>query len=582
MRVHGQAYRTIFVADDGITVAVIDQTRLPFAFELQHLRTAEQAAAAIRDMVVRGAPLIGVTAAYGVALGMRADPSDAGLERLVRLLGATRPTAVNLRWALARMRSVLADRSPAERCAACVRGGGPHRRRGRGRLRRHRSARARDPRAAAVAAGRSSRSACSRTATPAGSPAWTGAPRSRRCTRHTQPACRCTCTWTRRGRATRARALTAFELGAHGVPHTVIADNTGGHLMQHGEVDVCIVGSDRTTAAGDVAQQDRHLPEGACGARQRRAVLRGTAVLDDRLDDRRRRARHPDRGAPGARDDARARPVRRRTAARGAGRGTRQRGGESGFRCHAGAARHWHHHRARRGAGEPRRATVAVSRAFAEAECRRANRNCASKSSRSPRRSTRPGWCRTSRAMSRAALPGGFLITPAGVPYRDLTPDQIVEVALAAAPPSGGPRPSSEWRMHAAIYAGRPDAAAVVHTHSPQATALACAGRGIPPFHYMIALAGGDVRCMPYATFGSAELAQLRRARTRRPARVAARQPRRDRDRRHAAGGALGRVSRSRTSPGNTWRCSRPGSNRGCSTTPSCAESSTSSPTTGD
>ena len=102
---------------------------------------------------------------------------------------------------------------------------------------------------------------------------------------------------------------------------------------------------------------------------------------------------------------------------------------------------------------------------------------------------------------------GGFLITPAGVPYSDLVPAGIVELPVHGAPGLTGPRPSSEWRMHAAIYAARPGVAAVVHTHSPRATALACAGRGIPPFHYMIALAGGDVRCMPYATFGTAELA---------------------------------------------------------------------------
>lgn len=102
---------------------------------------------------------------------------------------------------------------------------------------------------------------------------------------------------------------------------------------------------------------------------------------------------------------------------------------------------------------------------------------------------------------------GGFTITPAGVPYRDLGPDDLVELAVRGDPAPGGSRPSSEWRMHAAIYAHRPDAMAIVHTHSPRATALACAGRGIPPFHYMIALAGGEVRCMPYATFGTAELA---------------------------------------------------------------------------
>ena len=104
-------------------------------------------------------------------------------------------------------------------------------------------------------------------------------------------------------------------------------------------------------------------------------------------------------------------------------------------------------------------------------------------------------------------VPRGFLVTPAGVPYRDLVPGDIAEVPLQGAPDASGPRPSSEWRMHAAIYASKPEAAAIVHTHSPQATALACAGRGIPPFHYMIALAGGGIRCVPYATFGTAELA---------------------------------------------------------------------------
>jgi L-fuculose-phosphate aldolase len=102
----------------------------------------------------------------------------------------------------------------------------------------------------------------------------------------------------------------------------------------------------------------------------------------------------------------------------------------------------------------------------------------------------------------------GFLITPSGVPYADMTAAQIVELPLPARDePSTGPRPSSEWRMHAAIYEARPTVTAIVHTHSPRATALTCAGRGIPAFHYMIALAGGDVRCMPYATFGSDKLA---------------------------------------------------------------------------
>jgi L-fuculose-phosphate aldolase len=106
-----------------------------------------------------------------------------------------------------------------------------------------------------------------------------------------------------------------------------------------------------------------------------------------------------------------------------------------------------------------------------------------------------------------ARVEDGFLITPAGVPYRDLTPVQIVAMSFTGEARAAGARPSSEWRMHAAIYAQRSDVEAIVHTHSPRATALACAGRGIPPFHYMIALAGGDIRCMPYCTFGTAELA---------------------------------------------------------------------------
>lgn len=104
--------------------------------------------------------------------------------------------------------------------------------------------------------------------------------------------------------------------------------------------------------------------------------------------------------------------------------------------------------------------------------------------------------------------PRGFLVTPAGVPYAELSGDVLVEVDAEGAT-AGGPRPSSEWRMHAAIYARRADLAAIVHTHSTGATALACAGRGIPAFHYMIALAGGDIRCAPYATFGTPELAEV-------------------------------------------------------------------------
>lgn len=254
MRVHGQPYRTIFVADDGFTVAVIDQTRLPFAFELRHLQSAEQAAEAIRDMIVRGAPLIGVTAAHGVALGMRQDPGDAGLARALEVLGDTRPTAVNLRWALERMRSVLMVESPSRRVERAY----------------DEAARIADEDVAACAAiGRHGHTLLA-------------AIHERRGGQPVRVLTHCNAGWLACvdwGTAlapvyaaheagipvhvyvdeTRPRnqgaALTAFELGAHGVPHTVIADNAGGHLMQHGEVDVCIVGSDRTTATGDVANK---------------------------------------------------------------------------------------------------------------------------------------------------------------------------------------------------------------------------------------------------------------------------------------------------------------------------------------
>ena len=254
MLVHGQPYRTIFVAGDGCTVVVIDQTRLPFEFVLRELRSIEDAAGAIRDMIVRGAPLIGVTAAYGVALGMRNDPGDAGLERSIGLLGDTRPTAVNLRWALQRMRDVL-ERVPADRRAACA---------------YREAARIADEDVAACAAiGRHGRVLLERIHDSRG-----GQPV--RVLTHCNAGWLACVDW---GTAlapvyaahqagipvhvyvdeTRPRnqgaALTAFELGAHGVPHTVIADNAGGHLMQHGAVDLCLVGSDRTTAAGDVANK---------------------------------------------------------------------------------------------------------------------------------------------------------------------------------------------------------------------------------------------------------------------------------------------------------------------------------------
>jgi len=106
-------------------------------------------------------------------------------------------------------------------------------------------------------------------------------------------------------------------------------------------------------------------------------------------------------------------------------------------------------------------------------------------------------------------IEGGFRITPSGLPYAALTEAELVDVALDGSVLRGARRPSSEWRLHAEIFAARPDAQAIIHTHSPRATALSCARRGLPAFHYMIALAGGDdIRCSAYATFGTQALAE--------------------------------------------------------------------------
>lgn len=103
----------------------------------------------------------------------------------------------------------------------------------------------------------------------------------------------------------------------------------------------------------------------------------------------------------------------------------------------------------------------------------------------------------------------GFTITPAGLPYARMTEADLVRVAGDGSIAAGVPHwPSSEWRLHAAIYAARPDIGAVVHTHSPRATALSCARQGVPPFHYMVLLAGGPIRCAEHATFGTPELAR--------------------------------------------------------------------------
>ena len=255
MKVDGRSYRTIWLGGDGFTVEIIDQTRLPHRFEVVALASLEDAARAIRDMLIRGAPLIGATAAYGMALAMREDSSDHGLDHAHTVLAATRPTAVNLRWALDDMLSRLHSLPADSRVAAAY------------------------ERAAAVC---EEDVAINSAIGDHGLEIIRAAHENRSGDGPVNILTHCNAGWLATvdwGTAlapiykahdmgipvhvwadeTRPRnqgaALTAWELGCHGVPHAVVADNAGGHLMQHGLVDLCITGTDRTAASGDVANK---------------------------------------------------------------------------------------------------------------------------------------------------------------------------------------------------------------------------------------------------------------------------------------------------------------------------------------
>ncbi|PPB82691.1 methylthioribose-1-phosphate isomerase [Albidovulum inexpectatum] len=252
MKVNGRHYRTIWTEDDA--VVILDQTLFPHRFETRRLTTAEDAAEAIRVMRVRGAPLIGATAAYGLALALRADPSDMGLLAAREMLAATRPTAINLVWALDRVIARISPLPLARRASAAWDEAGricdedvainatigDH---GLGLIR-------------AVAARKRGAPVNILTHCNAGWLAtvdWGTA---------TAPIYKAhdagipVHVWVDETRPRNQGAfLTAWELGQHGVPHTVIVDNAGGHLMQRGQVDMVIVGTDRTTAQGDVCNK---------------------------------------------------------------------------------------------------------------------------------------------------------------------------------------------------------------------------------------------------------------------------------------------------------------------------------------
>lgn len=252
MKVDGKPYRTIWLGTDGTTVQVIDQTLLPHQFVVRDLETMADAERAIRTMIVRGAPLIGAAAAYGMALAMAADPSDAALAEAYTVLLESRPTAVNLRWALDDLRALLAPlpanrrREAAYRRAAeiCDEDVEICRRIGENGLGLIRRLKPRGDRINALThcnAGWLATVDWGTALAPiyqahnAGIPihVWVDETRPRN----------------------QGASLTAWELGKHGVSHTVIADNAGGHLMQHGQVDFVITGTDRTTRRGDVCNK---------------------------------------------------------------------------------------------------------------------------------------------------------------------------------------------------------------------------------------------------------------------------------------------------------------------------------------
>jgi methylthioribose-1-phosphate isomerase len=254
MNIDGKAWRTIWLEPDGRAVGVIDQTLLPHQFTTRTLRSCAEAADAIRTMVVRGAPLIGVTGAYGLMLALQADPSDGALAAAFAQLNATRPTAINLRWALERVRALVAPLPPVERAEAA---------------RQEAAAIADEDVAMCEAIGEHGLAIFQQLA--ARKPGATF-----NVLTHCNAGWLATVDWGtalapiyKAHRAglnihvwvdeTRPRnqgaSLTAYELAQEGVPHTVIVDNAGGHLMQHGQVDAVIVGTDRTTRRGDVCNK---------------------------------------------------------------------------------------------------------------------------------------------------------------------------------------------------------------------------------------------------------------------------------------------------------------------------------------
>ena len=255
MKIGGRHYRTIWLNADRWSVEIIDQTKLPHRFETVTLRTCEDAARAILTMQVRGAPLIGITAAYGLCLALREDASDEAMDRAIEHLASQRPTAINLRWALDQVRAAVRNLPREQRVEAAYKRTAELadedvetcRRIGVNGLELLKEIASRKKPGEPVNVLTHCNAgwlACVDWGT-ATSPIY-----------HAHDAGIPVHVWVDETRPrNQGASLTAYELGSHGVPHTIVVDNAGGHLMQSGKVDICIVGTDRVAANGDVANK---------------------------------------------------------------------------------------------------------------------------------------------------------------------------------------------------------------------------------------------------------------------------------------------------------------------------------------
>jgi methylthioribose-1-phosphate isomerase len=252
MNIQGKPYRSIWADAKRREVFIINQARLPHAFEVKTLRGMAEAADAIRHMEVRGAPLIGVTAAFGVALAMGADASDASLDHAIQTLNATRPTAVNLAWALERVRKHLAPLTPMRRTSSAWVEAGLI---AEEDVEINRNIGLHGARLIHKIAEEKKRPVNILTHCNAGWIATVDWGTALSAFYRAHDAGIPIHVWVDETRPRNQGLLTAWELREHGVPHTLITDNAGGHLMQHGKVDMVIVGADRVSRRGDVCNK---------------------------------------------------------------------------------------------------------------------------------------------------------------------------------------------------------------------------------------------------------------------------------------------------------------------------------------